>query len=1054
MSSTRQTLKRCLIAVAMTIAGLLAMQGMAQAAPTAAPDIVSHPADPNSTETVSTFTYTVGAGETSTASPLRFYCRVYDQAVTPVENGLWSACGTSTDPQPLTKAYTLENGNWKFEVAARETTNINTQGPIASYTWTQSGVPGPTEPPIIVTVPDDPNITNKTSSFKVEPNPAETLTVDSFRCRVDSGTGGWSPWYSCGSPSAPYTLNLSLPNGAHRFQAVAVSGAIQGTGIANYSWNQALPAPTAPPVIQTQPTSPVTTAGANVVKSIIDPADTNLASGMQCRLDDAAWFSCSSGGNISNYPTNGDHTFSVKAIGPGGEGPVASATWTVDVPEVLNGAIDIDDVASVRLDGASANSQIGAPAPATPASLSAGDVNGDGRNDLAIADGTDSTMQILFSTNGLKSGTMSPVGPDKGFRITDPSGGNDTPGVTSIGDQNGDGRDDLLVGPNGNGNVGDAYVVYGVADASSFPACSSGAGRCLDPSTMDADQGYKISNDVPDLISMASTDFDGDGVKDLAFAANDGSNASMLILKGGERTGTVDLQAAVGTDAIKVLGPSATQFGFIIDGLDDVNGDGKNEIAILGGLFAGSGEYVVTGRSLEGVSDPIDLNTVEPEDGFYIALAPLGFATVRNIGDMNGDGRDDLGVGYINAASATAGELSVVYMPELPTSDPILAGIDMEEGGGYVFNPGGAPAALGLYALASMGDVYGNGLDAMMVGATATPANGLDQTGALYLLKGQEPGVESPIGLGPQFTSDLGVAIVSGKVRQSEFGNLPTVLGDIDGDGLTDYAVSAPSEANNGLTKSGSVYIISGKNLFARAATGSSTVVNDTKATVNGQVGTNGRATDYQFEYGTSDDYGSSTDSQSLAAGGSEPVSADLGGLTPDTEYHYRLVVTNELGFVQKGQDKTFKTAKTAPKQGCEADATLPGCSKYEYCKDPANAGKAECQAPKAKLSGLIVSVAQSKVKRGKKTTAKATIVNTGTAAAAGTKVCLSAPKKMVAGAKCVNVGSLGAGVSKTVKFKVKVKKKAKKGKKVALKFKASANGLGSKTGKASIKVG
>lgn len=1049
-STYRPVLKRCLLAMAATIASLLAMQGMAQAAPSAAPKIISQPANPN-TQPSGTFTFTVGDGETSTVSPLRYYCRVFDSSITPVPGGLWSACGLSTDAQPLTRTYSQNNGSWTFEVAARESTSLADQGPIASYTWTQNTA-APTMAPIIANGPADvhPSMANK---FDFEVDPAETETVTRFECQVDNSTS----WTNCvannpagiTSGSTTYT---NLSNAMHRLRVRAANGGGPGA-VTTFVWTQGAPAPGSPPAITIQPEDPHTTTAASIFRAVVDPAELNVTATttMQCRIDDEAWANCSSNSSRSYYPTNGDHVFHARATGPGGAGPEATVEWTVDVPQVMSDTIDVDDIAATRWDGGATNARIGQPSlGAGSVSLSAGDVNGDNVNDLAISDQVayGGSVQVIFNDGkALGARTMTDLGPNRGFRIKGVTSG--APSVVAVGDQNGDGNDDLLV-TSANGDTSDAYVIYGPDDASTLAKCGSGPERCIDPTSLEADQGYTISSSEP-LVSGPVGDFDGDGINDINLVTGDFNTPVLtpVVLKGKPRSGTVDLDQAIGVDAIKILGPTGTQFGFMSFELDDLNGDGKDEVAYLGGLFVGSGLYVVTGRSLENASGPIDLNTLEPEDGFHVALPPLGLAVPSNVGDMNNDGRDDLMVGYASLAASTAGEVSIVYMPELPTSDPILASWDMPADGGYMFTPGGANAGLGFSV--PLGDIDGDGLGDQLHGASTTPANAFDQSGALYLVKGQQPGVESPVGLGPEFTPDLGVAIVSGKARQGGFGG-PSALGDLDGDGLPDFAVTATGEANNGLASAGAVYVVPGKSLLARSVTGNSTVIGDTKATINGQVGTNGRAVEYHFEYGTTAEYGSSTESQSLPAGGFTGVNADLSGLTPNTEYHYRLVVTNELGFNRAGEDRTFTTGETPPPEGCAADSTLPGCPDYDYCK--ANPGKPECKAPKAKLSSLVVSVGQSKVKRGKKTNAKATIVNTGTAAATGVKVCLNAPKKLVGGAKCVKVGKLGAGAMRTVKFNVKVKKKAKKGKKVTLKFKASANGLGNKSGKATIRVG
>jgi uncharacterized repeat protein (TIGR01451 family) len=106
-----------------------------------------------------------------------------------------------------------------------------------------------------------------------------------------------------------------------------------------------------------------------------------------------------------------------------------------------------------------------------------------------------------------------------------------------------------------------------------------------------------------------------------------------------------------------------------------------------------------------------------------------------------------------------------------------------------------------------------------------------------------------------------------------------------------------------------------------------------------------------------------------------------------------------------------------------------------------------------AKLGKLTVKPASKSVKPGKKATFTAKVNNTGDAVATGVKICVTAPKKLVSVKKCVTVGKLAAGASKSVKFKVTVSKKAKKGKKAVLKFKATSKNAGTKSGKATVKV-
>ncbi|MEQ1759432.1 MAG: CARDB domain-containing protein [Vicinamibacterales bacterium] len=90
--------------------------------------------------------------------------------------------------------------------------------------------------------------------------------------------------------------------------------------------------------------------------------------------------------------------------------------------------------------------------------------------------------------------------------------------------------------------------------------------------------------------------------------------------------------------------------------------------------------------------------------------------------------------------------------------------------------------------------------------------------------------------------------------------------------------------------------------------TGSATVISQTTATLNGSVNPNGSATSAWFQYGTTTNYGSITNSQNLGAGASQvATSASVGGLTCGTTYHFRAAGQNGVG-TQQGSDQTFTT--------------------------------------------------------------------------------------------------------------------------------------------------
>jgi hypothetical protein len=107
--------------------------------------------------------------------------------------------------------------------------------------------------------------------------------------------------------------------------------------------------------------------------------------------------------------------------------------------------------------------------------------------------------------------------------------------------------------------------------------------------------------------------------------------------------------------------------------------------------------------------------------------------------------------------------------------------------------------------------------------------------------------------------------------------------------------------------------IWSGDIFAPRVTTGAASAVEETSATVSGQVDpeipAGGSPIEAcEFEYGTSDEYGNSVACAPPTPYSNETdVSAGLSGLTPGTTYHYRLVAANSET-TGAGEDRTFAT--------------------------------------------------------------------------------------------------------------------------------------------------
>ena len=118
--------------------------------------------------------------------------------------------------------------------------------------------------------------------------------------------------------------------------------------------------------------------------------------------------------------------------------------------------------------------------------------------------------------------------------------------------------------------------------------------------------------------------------------------------------------------------------------------------------------------------------------------------------------------------------------------------------------------------------------------------------------------------------------------------------------------------------------------------------IGSSEALVRAEVYPHGELTTYRLEYGLSEAYGSSTSEVNISAQyGPAGIQAQLTGLTPDSEYHYRIVATS-LDGAQGTPDATFTTTPTAVgSQG------LPDNRAYEMVTPP-NDGNSDVESPAA----------------------------------------------------------------------------------------------------------
>lgn len=92
------------------------------------------------------------------------------------------------------------------------------------------------------------------------------------------------------------------------------------------------------------------------------------------------------------------------------------------------------------------------------------------------------------------------------------------------------------------------------------------------------------------------------------------------------------------------------------------------------------------------------------------------------------------------------------------------------------------------------------------------------------------------------------------------------------------------------------------------ASTNSTSFPTETTMVVSGTVIPNGAFTNYWYEFGKTESFGSKTSSQTVGSGYTTiPAPAYITGLTKDTTYFFRLVASNQYGTVT-GSQYTFQT--------------------------------------------------------------------------------------------------------------------------------------------------
>ncbi|MHA5049749.1 FG-GAP-like repeat-containing protein [Streptomyces sp. SD15] len=268
--------------------------------------------------------------------------------------------------------------------------------------------------------------------------------------------------------------------------------------------------------------------------------------------------------------------------------------------------------------------------PYGPMSLTAGDVNGDGRTDLVV-DGYETKTQYGWNTNYFVPGTATGLKAASAKTLS--------PGIiTAIGDINGDGFGDIVSGAGWENKLSDGTTVPGAAHggkvnitygSASGPAATTGITQNTGkvPGTSETNDAFGWELDLGDV--------NGDGYQDVVVstpnedigtATNTGTVTVLYGTATGVKTDGAAQAFAQSTAGVPGDDEKNDLFGADVK-LDDVNGDGKADLIV--GSYENSAKGAVTYLPSNGTKiTTTGARTIAPSTVGVSTTAPAQFGAI------------------------------------------------------------------------------------------------------------------------------------------------------------------------------------------------------------------------------------------------------------------------------------------------------------------------------------------------------------------------------------------------------------------------------------------
>jgi len=396
-----------------------------------------------------------------------------------------------------------------------------------------------------------------------------------------------------------------------------------------------------------------------------------------------------------------------------------------------------------------------------------GDVNGDGLDGIAF---TNSTIALNPLTGPQRAAYLQPgfdqppafvvdqggrFAPQDGLELrSEQAAGPFATSLAGLGDISGDGLDDFALAfssgrpPN---DVDTVFVLPGDVDLAAF-----------DPSTIVVENvadanGLRLINSGSGQSRFGASiggigDFNGDGVEDFAVGAPGQANGAVFVIFGSaslveSSEGFIATEGLDGTNGFAILGDaSSSAFGARVAAAGDFDGDGLDDLIVSERRSSdepGRAHIVFgTTSSLPPTTSPGASDLLRSSRLAGVARGDMFGLSSAGLGDLDGDGFDDLALGMPGLAEAFDGQspiagtgrvLVLFGTDALPAESPV-AGLDPAQG--YWLTAPAPGIGFGS-AVAGPGDFDGDGVPDVLVTAPNARFGDVPRAGQFWVISGR-----------------------------------------------------------------------------------------------------------------------------------------------------------------------------------------------------------------------------------------------------------------------------------------------------------------------------